>query len=295
ILSSGVGISSDALRDCAERGIPVHFLSRSGNPYATLVSADLVGTARTRREQLMAFNDQRGAALSQAFASGKLHNQCTLLKYLAKNRKEKEPELFAQVREVALEVQRCGDAVTKLQATTADDLRPALLNLEGRGASLYWQAIQTLLRVDMDWPGRETRGATDPLNMALNYGYGILYSQVQMAALLAGLDPYAGFVHVDRAGKPSLVLDLIEEFRQPVVDRTVFGLVNKRVPITLADERLDEATRRLLAQHVLDRLDAEEPYEGKRHRLRVILQTQARHVATFVRGQGPYRPFVTRW
>jgi len=295
ILSSGVGISSDAVRDCAERGIPIHFLSRSGTPYATLVCADLVGTARTRREQLLAFADHRGVALARSFAAGKLHNQSNLLKYLVKNRGEKEPDLHAAIRDTALEIRRCADAALKLQAATADELRPALLSLEGRAASLYWEAVKSLLRAHVDWPGRQGRGADDPLNMALNYGYGILYAQVQMAALLAGLDPFAGFIHVDRAGKPSLVLDLIEEFRQPVVDRTVFGLVNKRVPLATADERLDEATRKLLAQHVLERLDAEEPYQGKRHRLRVILQMQARHVATFVRGEGKYAPFVTRW
>jgi CRISPR-associated endonuclease Cas1 len=99
--------------------------------------------------------------------------------------------------------------------------------------------------------GREHRGAVDPVNSALNYGYGMLYNQVQHALLLAGLDPYAGFVHVDRPGKPSLVLDAIEEFRQPIVDRTVFGLLNKGVEIEVDDAgMLTQATRRLLAERV---------------------------------------------
>jgi CRISPR-associated protein Cas1 len=72
-----------------------------------------------------------------------------------------------------------------------------------------------------DWPGREGRGAQDPLNSLLNYGYGILYGQVEQAIILAGLDPYAGFLHADRPGKPSLTLDLIEEFRQVAIDRVV--------------------------------------------------------------------------
>ncbi|MER3513307.1 MAG: CRISPR-associated endonuclease Cas1, partial [Chloroflexota bacterium] len=81
-----------------------------------------------------------------------------------------------------------------------------------------------------------------------NYGYGILYGQVERALVLAGLDPYAGFIHVDRPGKPSLVLDLIEEFRQAVVDRTVLGLVNKGVALEQDEEgRLTEGTRRMLA------------------------------------------------
>jgi len=57
------------------------------------------------------------------------------------------------------------------------------------------------------------------VNSALNYGYGILYGQVWGAVMNAGFEPFAGFLHLDRPGKPSLVLDLIEEFRQPIVDR----------------------------------------------------------------------------
>jgi CRISPR-associated protein Cas1 len=66
------------------------------------------------------------------------------------------------------------------------------------------------MRTELDWPGRQTQGATDPLNAALNYCYGVLYAQVERALVLAGLDPYGGFLHVDRPGKPSLTLDLIE-------------------------------------------------------------------------------------
>ena len=115
--------------------------------------------------------------------------------------------------------------------------------------------------------------------------------------MLAGLDPYGGFIHVDRPGKPSLVLDLIEEFRAPVVDRTVLGLANKGVAFE-QDERgyLTGATRRMLAERVLERLAAMERYEQKRHALRSIIQMQARHVATFVRGEREaYEPFLASW
>ena len=131
----------------------------------------------------------------------------------------------------------------------------------------------------------------------LNYGYGILYSQVERALVLAGLDPYAGFIHVDRPGKPSMVLDLIEPFRAPVVDRPMLGLANRGVKIE-QDERgfLTEAARRQLADSVLDRLEAQEPYEGKRQRLQSIIQMQARQLATFVRNEREeYEPFIARW
>ncbi|MGH2592581.1 MAG: CRISPR-associated endonuclease Cas1, partial [Anaerolineae bacterium] len=253
ITGPGVSISADAVRECAERGIPIHFISGSGTAYASLYSAGLTGTVLTRRAQLEAFKDGRGLAAAMAFASGKIQNQANLLKYMAKYRKETAPELYEELRLRSDEVR---DHVFELEqvrrlpemrdgTATIDDVRSELMGIEGRAAQRYWGAIKQVLPEECGWPGREGRGASDPVNGALNYGYGILYGQVERALVLAGLDPYAGFAHADRPGKPSLTLDFIEEFRQPVVDRTVFGLVNKGVKLE-QDERglLTVETRR---------------------------------------------------
>ncbi|MGQ9854665.1 MAG: CRISPR-associated endonuclease Cas1 [Candidatus Oleimicrobiaceae bacterium] len=296
IIAGGVSLSSDAVRACAEAGVPISFVSRSGKPYARLTSVDLIGTVQTRRELLLAYADGRGVTLAKAFAQGKLLNQVNLLKYMAKYRKTREQETFQLIWHLAEEIRALAEELGKLSGGNVDAIRPQLLNLEGRAANLYWEGIKRLLLAEVEFRGREQRGAQDVVNVCLNYGYGILYTQVEQAILLAGLDPYAGFVHVDRPGKPSLVLDLIEEFRQAIVDRTVFGLLNKGVEIALQEGRLSDASRKLLAEKVLERLEGEELFAGKRHRLRTILQMQARHIATFVRGErAHYKPFVARW
>ncbi len=298
ITGRGVSLSSDVVYLCAEQGIPIHFVSTMGKPYARVISPQLTGTVQTRRAQLLAYTDQRGVVLAKAFAAGKLANQSNLLKYMAKYRKQTDPELYRDVRFLATEIRVLQDELARIEGETVDEVRAQVMNLEGRGAQFYWEAVKKLLLIEEGWGGRERRGATDPVNSALNYGYGILYSQVENAILLAGLDPYAGFVHVDRPGKPSLVLDLIEEFRQPVVDRTVFGLLNKGVAIEV-DEKgfLTDKARRVLAEKVLDRLEnGREPYEGGKHTLRTILHRQAQHLATFVRGErNRYEPFVAGW
>ncbi len=303
IANSGVSISAEAIRACVEHGIPVHFLSGSGTPYASLYSAGLTATVLTRRAQLEAFRDGRGVRLALAFAGGKIENQSRLVKYAAKYRKETDAALHQELRWLADEIidhmeEICAlDFVALREHYTVDDIRGSLLSAEGRAAQKYWRAIKALLPESLGWPGREGRGARDPFNSALNYGYGILYAEVERALVLAGLDPYGGFIHVDRPGKPSLVLDLIEEFRAPVVDRTVLGLANKGVAFE-QDERgyLTGATRRMLAERVLERLAAMERYEQKRHALRSIIQMQARHVATFVRGEREaYEPFLASW
>ena len=101
----------------------------------------------------------------------------------------------------------------------------------------------------------------------------------------------------DRPGKPSLVLDLVEEFRAYAVDRCVYALLNQRVPLGQDDHgRLDEATRTTLARRVNERLEAEALHEGRRRRLRTIVQSQARRIATYVRGEpATYTPWVGRW
>lgn len=303
ICNSGVSISADAIRACTEAGIPIHFLSSSGTPYAGLYSAGLMGTVLTRRAQLDAYRDLRGVRLALGFAGGKIENQSRLIKYVAKYRKETDPPLHQELRWLAGEVidhmeELCAlDFIAPREGYAIDDLRGQLLSIEGRAAQKYWRAYKALLPEALGWPGREGRGARDPFNSALNYGYGVLYSQVERALVLAGLDPYGGFIHVDRPGKPSLVLDLIEEFRAPVVDRTILGLVNKGVALG-QDERgyLTEPTRRLLAERVLERLETAERYEQQRHPLRAIIQMQARRVAAFVRGdRDGYDPFLAAW
>jgi CRISPR-associated protein Cas1 len=297
VTGRGISLSSDVVAACAEQGIPIHFLDRHGHPTGTLYSAALTATVQTRRAQLEARSDGRGLTFAKAIASGKIRNQANLLKYMAKYRKEKQPELFEEVRLLADEVLDHLAEVERWTGSTVDDCRGQLLSSEGRASQKYWQAIGKLLLTETGWPGRKTQGATDPFNCSLNYGYGILYGQIERALLLAGLDPYAGFLHVDRPGKASLVYDLVEEFRQTVVDRTVMAIFNRGSAIEV-DERgqLVESARRLLAEKILARLEADENYEQKRYSLRQIIQMQARHLAAFFRGERTcYIAYSSSW
>jgi CRISPR-associated protein Cas1 len=298
ICSNGVGISSDVVRVCAEEGIPIHFLNGSnGDDYGTLFASGLTGMALTKRAQLQAYENERGLALAKAFATGKIQSQANLLRYAAKYRKETDFPHYQELMLAATEVLDSLPALARLTGVIDETTRSMLMGSEGRAAARYWQAVATLIPERLAWPGRETRGALDPFNSILNYGYGVLRSQVRQALLLAGLEPNAGFLHADRPGKPSLTLDLIEEFRQAVVDRTLIGQVNRGFAVT-QDEmgRLDGATRKRIVEKVLERMGSSELYEGKRQPLRHILQCQARHIATFVRGErDTYEPFVMGW
>jgi CRISPR-associated protein Cas1 len=297
VTGQGIGFSADAVRACCTAGIPIYFLDSRGRPYAALYAAGLTGTVLTRREQLLAYADRRGVGLALAFARGKIENQAGFLRYAAKYRQEADPDLYQEMRLCADEVRDHLEELRRLEGNTVDDVRFQILSAEGRAAQKYWDALKLVLPEQYGWPGRKGRGAKDPINAALNYGYGILYGQIERALVLAGLDPYGGFIHADRPGKPSLVFDLIEEFRQVIVDRTIIGMATKGMKLEL-DEKglLVEKSRRDIAEKVLARLEAAERYERKRQPLRVVIQNQARHIATFVRGdRAVYEPFIAKW
>ncbi len=298
VASRGVSISADALEACAERGIPVFFVDSRGNNYASIYASGLAGTVLTRREQLLAYYDQRGLAVALAIAEGKIRNQAATLKYLAKTRKDTDPAVYDELHLCAGDVVDCISWLDRLRVEQLDEAaRQQIMSAEAHAAKRYWAAAAALFPESYGWPGRIGRGATDPLNSLLNYGYGILYGLVEQAILLAGLDPYGGFLHTDRAGKPSLVLDLIEEFRQVAVDRLVFGLANRGFKVEQDEQGLlSSDTRRALAEKTLEHSEAGVRYEGKRYPLRFVMQMQARHLAAFLRGEREaYETFKASW
>ncbi|MDE0185157.1 MAG: CRISPR-associated endonuclease Cas1 [Candidatus Poribacteria bacterium] len=323
IASRGVSVSSDLIEACTERGIEISFLSFNGKPYAKLNSPSLTATVISRREQLAAYHDARGLEIAKRFAAGKLKNQVNLVRYFGKYRKKQAPKKYTELMERIGKIEAILSELSALETpadttTPVDAMRSTLLNLEGRAGALYWECVQRLLPAGR-FNTRNHRGAVDDVNALLNYGYGILYSQVWSALSLAGLEPFAGFLHVDRPGKPSLVLDFIEEFRQSVVDRVVFAMINKRFNVgweepdseaakaahqssksdsaadTPSQRRLSRETRRAIADRVLGRLQETERFERKEQKLCNIIQLQARHLAMFLRRERDYQPFIATW
>jgi CRISPR-associated protein Cas1 len=297
--SRGISLSSDLIEALCERGIRVAFLKGGrggGEPFAMLQSAGLGATIKTRRDQLEAARDERGVLLSRAIIEGKIRNQRALLLYFAKYLKTADPARFEQIEKTVASLKVEAAKARALSAANIDEARGPLMGIEGAAGRLYWQAVAEIVKEKLTFLGREHRGATDELNSLINYGYGILYAQVWGAVVNAGLDPFGGFLHVDRPGKPSLVLDLVEEFRQPVVDRVAIAHVNLGEPIKMADGMLDVETRSGLADKVLQRLDAREPFDGKRYQVRSIIQMQARRAAAFLRRDAAsYTSFRFKW
>lgn len=297
VINSGISISADALEACCTQGIPVFFMDALGRCYASVYAAGLGATVLTRRQQLLAYDDQRGLSIAKAVTIAKLHNQSVTLKYMAKNRKETAPEIYAELRLAADEIRDAQSQIEAITAENIDAVRGHLMGIEGAASQRYWSAVRLMVSETYGWTARQHQGAVDPVNSLLNYGYGILYTRIEQALVLAGLDPYAGFLHSDRPGKISLVLDFIEEFRQVVVDRVIFGLMTRNFRVDQQDDgKLTLATRRTLSERLLTHLDSTMYYDGKRFPLRNILQSQARRMAAYFRGESAeYVPFQGEW
>jgi len=290
--SRGVSVSSDLIEELCERGVRMAFLNSSGRPFALLTSPLLTATVETRRAQLEALHNERGAEFCRWVVAGKLRNQEKLLRYFARSREgdRREPleRTAAQLRALRKQALAC-------EGGDADAVRPSLMGYEGTGGRIYWRQIANLVPEGCGFDGRDQGPGGDAVNAALNYGYGMLYAHVWGAVMNAGLEPFAGLLHVDRSGKPSLVLDLVEEFRQPVVDRAIFTWLNKGGRLNLVKGLLDNGSREEVAARVLTRLTAAEQHRGKRHEVRSIVQMQARLAAGAFRGLRNYRPFAFQW
>src|SRR6266478_6013371 len=289
--SKGITISSDLLQELCMRGIRLSFLDYSGKPYAMVTSPMLTATVQTRREQILALTDKRGLDFCKAVVLGKIKNQERLLRYFGKHIKNDNEERFKKIEATVSQLRGLWKKVPGIDGTSVTEARGTLMGTEGTAGRLYWVGVKEIISHRVEFLGREHRGAQDAMNSLLNYGYGILYSQVWGAVLNAGLEPFAGFLHVDRPGKPSLVLDLVEEFRQPVVDRATLSAVNLGMNIRMENGLLDLETRRAIAQLVLERLESEVIFRGQQHQVRSIVQMQARLAASALRGLRKYRSF----
>lgn len=296
LLGKGVSVTTDAIALCCERGIPITVQDWRGRPVGRFATPALHGTAIVRRAQLEAYDSEIGAALARAFVSGKLLNQADNLNYFAKNRRSRVPDEHRGLAAVAADLQRLATRAAALHGASAAAMRSRLMVIEAAAAKGYWSVLSGVYGHDYDFKGREQRGTRNPVNAALNFAYGVLQADIWNAAVLAGLEPYAGFLHVDRPGRYSLVLDLMEEFRPVIADRVVFALAGKGWRIKLDESGwLDRASKEKLLDALAKRLETSVTFEGKRCRLRSVIQMQARNVARHLLGKAHYAALRQRW
>ena len=293
IQSRGVSLSSDIVEETSKRGIFMTFSSYNGKPYAMMYSPNLDSMIQTRRKQILSYETPKAVEFAKTVVKSKLKNQANLLKYSIKNKKD---DTAKEVYESVKSIEEGIDEIGNIRGERIDEIRNLLLGIEGSCGKIYWNNFKKLLKDEIIFNGREKRGTENPVNSLLNYGYGILYSVIWISIINAGMDPFSGFLHTDENGRPSLVLDIIEGFRAPVVDKNVISFVNLGSEIEMDSGLLSLNTRRSFANKIIERLESFEYYSNKKYQLKSIIQIETRKIASYFRGEiEAYKPFTFKW
>ncbi|GKT14953.1 type I-C CRISPR-associated endonuclease Cas1c [Acidovorax sp. SUPP2522] len=219
-------VSPPLLGYCAEQGISTCFLTTNGR-FLARVEGPVSGNVLLRRAQYRNADNREGcASIVRNLLQGKLHNQRAVLGRALRDHSSK----LAAGDEAALAHahQRLERIAGKLAQTPSVDL---LRGYEGEAAQAYFGVFDHLIRVPgtaMRFTGRSRRPPLDAVNALLSFLYTLVTHDCRSALESVGLDPAVGFLHRDRPGRPSLALDLLEEFRPLLADRLALSLINLR-------------------------------------------------------------------
>lgn len=295
LIYKGAAVTADAIELAVKKGIDIVYLDRLGKPFARTYSCGQENSATVQSYQARAYDDGKGIFLMSSMVGAKIRNQGYLLKNLAKNRGNER--LLGQAERIMSQAEKIKERFEEWGCI--EDAREGLFGIEGEASRIYFQALSNILPEAVYSGARTKQPPGDLFNAMLSYGYGILYTEVEKACILSGLNPYMGFLHTDRPGKPSLVLDLIEEFRQPIVDRAVLNLISKKV-VTEKDLKpveggfyLNQAGRHKTLEAVSERLAKVVNYRELRHSFSSLVLLQAKGAAKFLKGErAGYSPFV---
>jgi len=290
----GIALSADLTMRLCDNDVPVVFTPLIGVPAA--IAQPVQSTrANIRQQQVLRHNDPDILKMGLRMLAAKVANQASVLKYFARYRKRTDDAVYGNLTSSADEIRGIAEALDAFDPTTAG-ARASAMGQEGRAAAKYWGAFANLVPAELAFPGRHTRHATDCVNSAINYTYGILYGEIWRAVIRNGLDPYFGIMHGTERDQGSLVFDLIEEYRAPFGDRLVLGMLGRGFELVLDKEgRIRAACRHKLVQAFHKLWHRELRWRGKLRSPADILELQASSIKNSFLGKDEYKPFRFRW
>lgn len=293
-----ISVSPQLLGFCMEQGIRICYLTPNGK-FLARVEGPVSGNVLLRREQYRRSDDPlRCAAIVRHILAGKIHNQHTVLARGWRDYSDQLPDPAA-FQHALKRLKRIPQRL--MTETDVDTLR----GLEGEAAQCYFGVFDQLIRVDspsMRFGGRNRRPPRDPFNAVLSLLYTLLTHDCRAALETVGLDPAVGFLHRDRPGRPSLALDLVEEFRPLLGERLALSLINRK-QLAEKDFRIfdngavlltDDARKTVLVAYQ-ERKREELPhlFLGEKIAIGLLPYLQAQLLARHLRGDlDAYPPFL---
>jgi CRISP-associated protein Cas1 len=291
-LFGNIQVTTQAIHELCRRGIPIIYLSSGGWFYGMTIDP-MNKNVDLRIHQYRGVDDaQRSLALARRFVATKIRNCRTLLR---RNAEGVDDETLRRLRESAGE------------AETAQNVE-SLLGIEGDAARVYFNAFALMIKktevgANFTFDGRNRRPPKDPVNALLSLAYSLLVKDLSITLVSVGFDPFLGFYHRPRYGRPSLALDLMEEFRPLVGDSTVINAINTGV-VNPSDfvragggVALKTNARRDFIAAYERRMDqlVRHPVFGYQISYRRVLEVQCRLLGRYLTGEiANYPEFLTR-
>lgn len=289
-LYGAVQLTAQAISICLELGIDVAWFSAAGRYLGGLQGLPTSGTDARRGQYRLFELPDTCLKLAREIIGAKIRNQRVMLM-----RNGEPPEHILKTM--------AGLRLATTQANNIDEI----LGIEGAAAALYFQQFPSMLKNEyigaFDWNGRNRRPPRDPVNSLLSLGYSMLVKELTGICHVVGLDPFWGFMHQPRYGRPALALDLMEEFRPLIADSVAVSLINRREigPEDFLNGAngtfLNDNGRKVFWESWFRRLDTEvrHPVFNYTMPYRRMLEVQVRQLWRFVRGEAvAYQAFYTR-
>ena len=288
-LYGGVEVTTPAMIELMQRGVPVMHFSHGGW-FLGIGQGMCHKNVLLRIKQFQwAGDEERSLSIARRMIYGKVNN-CRYL--LRKKGASANQEALSSLERIASEVERA-------------ESQSSLLGLEGAAAEIYFQSLGASLKGDQgfSFQNRNKRPPKDPVNATLSYLYGVLVKELFSTALAVGFDPYLGFYHQPRYGRPALALDLMEEFRPVIADATAFSLLNNQelaegdfIRAGIGISLTPEGKKKVIAGYER-RIQTEinHPVFGYKVSYRRAMEVQARLLARVLSGElKEYPVFISR-
>lgn len=222
-LNMGTALSSDAVKLAVRNNIDIVFLENNGTPIGRVWHTKLGSTTLIRKLQLQASLGPRSLNYTKQWVGSKIDNQIEFIESLRRHRPQHHGFLDTQLETMATLRRQ----ISEVEAGHVDEVADSIRGWEGACGRLYFETLSYVLPTQYQFEGRSFRPAKDPFNAFLNYSYGVLYARVEKALMLAGIDPYVGFLHRDDYNYKSMVYDFIEPYRC-YADKVVFSLFSAK-------------------------------------------------------------------
>ena len=267
LITTSTALTTDAIELAVENNIDIVFLKKYGQPFARVWHSKMGSISTIRKKQLELEENIMGTTLIKEFLTQKMNNQIDHLNVLASNRRD-ERKLI--IKEAVEKIKNQVNNIESIENTTK--------------IRVYFKMLSELMPEKYKFNGRSKNPAKDEFNCMLNYGYGIMYSNVERACIIAGLDPYIGIMHVDNYNRQALVFDLIEMYRV-YIDKIVFKLFStKQVKSEHFDEveggfYLNKSGKEILIGEYNKYMESKTKYKGRNIELQNIIQFDCHNIA----------------